>query len=249
MPLVARVTFVILVLSTFAAFFVAQRLKSEPPVINVPQITRYFSPNGDGKKDVSDIAFVIKVADEATVDVVNLDGDRVRRLIDSVPMQPNQWRRTSWDGKDDDGNVVPDGQYRLRVALRDEGRSAIVQKTMRVDTKAPTPAGVHRWPVLDVETAGRTSSPRATARSTSTSRAVPALRDDLPRLPHRPGRAEAGRPLPAQRPPRALGRARRRQAAGPGRLPHPGAGQRPGGQRGLSADGVRAGRRDGPSRA
>ena len=139
MPLVARVTFVILVLSTFAAFFVAQRLKSEPPVINVPQITQYFSPNGDGKKDVSDIAFVIKVADEATVDVVNLDGDRVRRLVDSVPMQPNKWRRTSWDGKDDDGTVVPDGQYRLRVALRDEGRSAIVQKTMRVDTKAPTP--------------------------------------------------------------------------------------------------------------
>ena len=139
MPLVARVTFVILVLSTFAAFFVAQRLKSEPPVINVPQITQYFSPNGDGKKDVSDIAFYIKVADEATVDVVNLDGDRVRRLVDSVPMQPNKWRQMSWDGKADDGTVVPDGQYRLRVSLRDEGRSAIVQKTMRVDTKAPTP--------------------------------------------------------------------------------------------------------------
>lgn len=139
MPLVARVTFVVLVLATFAAFFVAQRLKSEPPVINVPRITQYFSPNGDGKKDVSDIVVSIKVADEATVDVVNLDGDRVRRLIDSVPMQPNRWRRTVWDGKGDDGQVVPDGQYRLRVALRDEGRSAIVQKTMRVDTKAPTP--------------------------------------------------------------------------------------------------------------
>ncbi len=61
MPLVARITFVVLVLATFAAFFVAQRLKSEPPVIEVPQITRSFSPNGDGKRDVSRIAVVVKV--------------------------------------------------------------------------------------------------------------------------------------------------------------------------------------------
>jgi hypothetical protein len=32
---------------------------------------------------------------------------------------------------------VPDGQYRLRVSLRDEGRSATIQRTMTVDTKAP----------------------------------------------------------------------------------------------------------------
>jgi hypothetical protein len=139
MPLVALVTFVALVLATFAAFFVAQRLKSEPPVINVPRITTAISPNGDGARDVSNIALFLKVADEATVDVVNLDGDRLRRLVDSVPMQPNRWRRMTWDGRGDDGRVVPDGQYRLRVALRDEGRSAIVQKTMTVDTKAPTP--------------------------------------------------------------------------------------------------------------
>ncbi|MDA0171050.1 hypothetical protein OJ998_18240 [Solirubrobacter taibaiensis] len=139
MPLVARVTFVVLVLSTFAAFFVAQRLKSEPPVINVPQITTSFSPNGDGNRDVSKIAVFLKVDDEATVDVVNLDGDRVRRLADSVPMRAGRWQQLTWDARGDDGAVVPDGQYRLRVALRDEGRSAIVQKTMTVDTKAPSP--------------------------------------------------------------------------------------------------------------
>jgi hypothetical protein len=151
MPLVARITFVVLVLATFAAFFVAQRLKSEPPVISVPQIAKFFSPNGDGNKDVNRIAVVLKVADDATVDVVNLDGDRVRRLVDSVPMRPNRWLRMEWDGKGDDGAVVPDGQYRLRVALRDEGRSAIVQKTMRVDTKAPTPEVCIGGPCNDPE--------------------------------------------------------------------------------------------------
>ncbi len=35
MTLVARVTFLVLVGATFSAFFVAQRLKSAPPVIDV----------------------------------------------------------------------------------------------------------------------------------------------------------------------------------------------------------------------
>lgn len=142
MPLVAKITFVILVGATFAAFFVAQRLKSEPPVITVGTITTFFSPNGDGKRDVSNISVSIKVADVATVDVVDLDGDRVRRLADGVTMAPYRPLRLTWDGKDDGGAVVPDGRYRLRVALRDEGRSAIVQKTgttINVDTKAPSP--------------------------------------------------------------------------------------------------------------
>ena len=53
MTIVARVTFVLLVAATFSAFFVAQRLKSAPPVVDVRSITRYFSPNGDGNRDVN----------------------------------------------------------------------------------------------------------------------------------------------------------------------------------------------------
>ncbi len=136
MQLVARVTFVVLVGATFAAFFVAQRLKSAPPVLNV-NLTQYFSPNGDGERDTSRISLFLKKPDEATINVVNLDGDVVRRLASNVPMKAYSPYRTVWDGKDDDGVKVADGQYRLRVSLRDEGRSAIVQKTMRVDTKAP----------------------------------------------------------------------------------------------------------------
>ncbi|MDA0183520.1 hypothetical protein OJ997_24640 [Solirubrobacter phytolaccae] len=139
MTLVARITFVVLVGATFAAFFVAQRLKNEPSVITVGDITQYFSPNGDDKRDVSRISFSIKDADVATVDVVDIDGDRVRRLRESVSMAAYRPLRLEWDGKGDDGTVVPDGRYRVRVALRDENRSAVLQKTMNVDTKAPAP--------------------------------------------------------------------------------------------------------------
>ena len=137
MTLVARITFMILVAATFAAFFVAQRLKSEPPVIDVRRLTTFVSPNGDGRRDVSNISITIKKADDATIDVVTADGDRVRRLADAVAMRPHRPLRLRWDGRDDAGRRVPDGRYRLRVALHKEGRSAIVQKTINVDTRPP----------------------------------------------------------------------------------------------------------------
>src|SRR5689334_20073464 len=130
MPIVARVTFLILVGATFAAFFVAQRLKSGPPVIDLARTARFFSPNGDGKRDVDQISITLKSADDATVDVVSADGDRVRRLADSVPMSADRPLHLGWDGRSDSGRVVPDGDYRVRVALRAEGRSATVRKTM-----------------------------------------------------------------------------------------------------------------------
>ena len=80
---------------------------------------------------------MLKVPDDVTVDVVNLDGDRVKRLVEGRAVRAYNPLRLTWDGTSDAGRRVPDGQYRVRVTLRDEGRSAIVQKTMNVDTKAP----------------------------------------------------------------------------------------------------------------
>ncbi len=139
MTLVARVTFLVLVGASFSAFFVAQRLKSTPAIIDVGSIARYFSPNGDGNKDVNRVSIRLRVSDDATIDVVNLDGDRVKRLGENVPMTAYRPLRLTWDGSTDAGGRVPDGQYRIRVALRNEGRSATIQKTTLVDTKAPEP--------------------------------------------------------------------------------------------------------------
>src|SRR4051812_40089064 len=149
MPIVARITFLILVGATFAAFFVAQRIKSAPPAIDVGRIARFFSPNGDGRADRNNIAITLKRADDATVDVVAVDGDRVRRLADGVAMSAYRPLRLTWDGKGDDGRVVPDGDYRVRVALREQGRSATVRKTMTVDTHAPSSEVCVGYPCTD----------------------------------------------------------------------------------------------------
>ena len=80
---------------------------------------------------------MLKVPDDVTVDVVNLDGDRVKRLVEARAVRAYSPLRLNWDGTIDAGRRVRDGQYRLRVTLRDEGRSAVIQKTMNVDTRAP----------------------------------------------------------------------------------------------------------------
>jgi hypothetical protein len=131
--LVARITFLVLVGATFAAFFVAQRLKSSPPVIRVAKLDRAFSPARRPNK----FSVTLKVADDVTVDVVNLDGDRVKRLADAVRVAAHRPLRLQWDGTRDDGTRAPDGLYRIRVSLRDEGRSTVIQRTMSLDTKPP----------------------------------------------------------------------------------------------------------------
>jgi hypothetical protein len=132
--LVARITFLVLVGATFAAFFVAQRLKSAPPVITVASLNRAFSP----AEHPQEFSVSLKVTDDVTVDVVTQAGDRVRRLADAVHVVAHQPLRLVWDGRRDDGTRAPDGQYRIRVSLRNEGRSTVIQRTMTLDTRPPT---------------------------------------------------------------------------------------------------------------
>ena len=78
MTVVARVTFLVLLGATFAAFFVAQRLKSAPPTIRVKGLAVLFSPNGDGRRDVNRFSLTsAKAADDVAVDVVDASGGRV----------------------------------------------------------------------------------------------------------------------------------------------------------------------------
>ena len=45
--------FAVLVIATFGAFFVAQRLKNAPPVLSQLTVFPFFSPNRDGRFDVA----------------------------------------------------------------------------------------------------------------------------------------------------------------------------------------------------
>ena len=139
MSRLSRVVFLLLVGATFSAFFVAQELKSRPPVVKVTRVTEFFSPNGDGRRDVNEISVVVKDPDEVTIAVLDAEGERVRRLASNVSARRFQPVRVSWDGRDGAGRRLPDGIYRLRIGLRRQGRSVVSSKAIRLDTTPPRP--------------------------------------------------------------------------------------------------------------
>jgi len=139
MSVLARVVFLALVVATFSAFFVAQRLKGTPAVVRVGELTQYFSPNGDGRRDANRISVRVTDADDLTLSIIEADGDEVRRLLTAVPVEPYRVVRATWDGRTDTGARAPDGLYRVRVRMRESGRSVDVQRAIRLDTTPPRP--------------------------------------------------------------------------------------------------------------
>ena len=119
---------VALLVGTAAAFAVTERLKLVRSPIAAPEIDRVFSPVCDCERDEAAIAFRLREADRVDLAIVDGDGDVVRTLVRSRSA-PVGRLEASWDGRDDAGNVVPEGAYRPRVHLR----------TAAPDDRAPEP--------------------------------------------------------------------------------------------------------------
>ena len=139
MTFFARAVFVLLVGATFFAFFAAQRLKSAPPVAKLVGTARYFSPNEDGRRDTQRYGIQVQESDDVTLTVVDRDGNDVRRIATTVPADPDQPLRATWDGTGSDGRRAPDGRYLLRANLRKLGRAVTLHPGVYLDTTAPTP--------------------------------------------------------------------------------------------------------------
>jgi N,N-dimethylformamidase beta subunit-like, C-terminal/FlgD Ig-like domain len=137
--LFARAVFVLLVAATFSAFFAAQRLKSTPPVATINALTRHFSPNGDGRRDVATLRVRVRKDDDVTFAVVDDAGTEVRRLASAVPVQEERAVPVRWDGRTAAGAIAPEGVYRLRVSLRRGGRAVTLNPGFSLDVTAPRP--------------------------------------------------------------------------------------------------------------
>jgi hypothetical protein len=136
----ARILFALLVVATAASFFVAQRLKNQPAVVQGVRFSGAFSPDGDGRRDRLAISFRVKRSQPVTAEMVDPGGQTVRTLVSDRDVKAYQRTSMVWDGKGDDGRVAPDGRYRLKVVLPDEGRSIIVQsRSVQLRTDPPKP--------------------------------------------------------------------------------------------------------------
>src|SRR5215212_213487 len=136
-PLV-RAVFAVLVVATIAAFFLTQQLKGDTPlVLRFATKPAHFSPNGDAYRDSTEIGFDLSEPASVSFMVVDSEGTEVRRILTSRRLAGDAKHRFSWDGTGDDGNVVADGTYRMRVVRRDESRVIDSVKEIDVDTVPP----------------------------------------------------------------------------------------------------------------
>ena len=217
-PLV-RAVFAVLVVATIAAFFATQLLKSEfPLVIRFATKPAHFSPNGDGYRDETRVGFDLSEPAEVTFSVVDAEGNEVRRIVDEQTLAGDAKHRFSWDGRDDDGNRVPDGTYRMRVVRRDESRVIDSFKEIDVDTTAAERPARERGAVGDRTRRARAGAAREgpLRRPRQRGARVPRLQDGRraaalrgPPLPRHPARG------PGRRPARESGTARSAPAPTP----------------------------------
>jgi hypothetical protein len=125
----------VLIGATAGAFVLTEGLKLEPsPITKVSLQPKIFSPTCECDTDLTVLAFRLRKADRVTLAIVDKDGNLVRTLVGPVERSKGRFS-ASWDGRDEDGAVVPDGVYRARVHLRH--KTILMPNRIRVDATPP----------------------------------------------------------------------------------------------------------------
>jgi hypothetical protein len=127
---------VALLVGSVAAFTYTQKLKLERSPIGRTTFDRWLSPGCGCEQDTARLRFQLRERERIDATIVDADGERVRTLLtasdeDAGPVE------LEWDGRDDAGEVAPDGDYRVRVRMRDERRTIVIPVEVHVDTVPP----------------------------------------------------------------------------------------------------------------
>jgi hypothetical protein len=134
------VAVIALLTATAAAFAVTERLKLEDSPIQNTRIDKFFSPVCTACRPEARqvaIAFRLREEDDLSLDIVDSGGNVVRDDLASGHFIPRALR-FAWDGLDDEGRVVSDGLYRVRVMLEGEERTLEFPNEIHVDATAPS---------------------------------------------------------------------------------------------------------------
>jgi flagellar hook assembly protein FlgD/outer membrane protein OmpA-like peptidoglycan-associated protein len=112
-------------------------VKVAPPVVDIVVLENppIFSPDGDGNKDTLLIKLSGSVEDLWKAQVSDASG-RVVRTLKFEASAPKDW---TWDGKGDDGKVVPDGVYSFSISSTDRAGNSVSKKfdNILVNTQQP----------------------------------------------------------------------------------------------------------------
>jgi FlgD Ig-like domain len=152
------VGFAVLATATVAAFFVTQHLKVTTPLIagSPAPVPASINPidgrvcHGVSHRRVLVSFYLLHRSDDVDVYIVDQAGAIVRTIAQGRHMRRKA--RTpdgvfTWNGRNDDGQVVPDGVYYFRVALIHQGRTVEIS-----NSAGPEPITVRTIPPRPVVT-------------------------------------------------------------------------------------------------
>jgi flagellar hook assembly protein FlgD len=135
--------------------FVADWLRT--PDLTLSAAPLLLSPNGDQDHDALTATYTLSEDADMTVQVFNEVGGLVRTLAAGQAKAAGQ-HFIVWDGRNDLGQPVADGRYRLQVTAKGAIRSASQGVALQIDTQPPTlhlvnlPDGLRvREPALTVQ--------------------------------------------------------------------------------------------------
>jgi hypothetical protein len=125
-----------LLAGTAVAFATTQRLKLERSPVTGPRFDQIFSPTCRCTTDTAQLSFRLRQSDRVDAVLVDGRGEAVRTLASDLP-RPRGRVTFLWNGRNEEGEVVPDGRYRLRVHLRQSRRTILIPTPVKVDTEPP----------------------------------------------------------------------------------------------------------------
>ena len=127
---------VVLLAATTAAFALTEGLKLQKSPIYRTKVDEIFSPVCDCEKDAALIRFQLRERDRLDVAIVDGGENVVRTIVRNQDVEAGRIE-FGWDGRDDAGKVLPEGEYRPRIHLRRERRTILMPNPIQIDVTPP----------------------------------------------------------------------------------------------------------------
>ncbi|MEW6516079.1 MAG: FlgD immunoglobulin-like domain containing protein [candidate division FCPU426 bacterium] len=115
-----------------------------PPIITSLQVEpAWISPNNDGVQDETQLTYQVEdgAATQVRTRLEIIGPDAAVVLVNGIE-DAGQIHSAAWDGKDSQGTLALDGEYRIKLTAWDAANNpAVVEKPVYVDTAAPQAVG------------------------------------------------------------------------------------------------------------
>ncbi len=121
---------------TAAAFVMTVSLKLVRAPLDRVRVVPAVAPTCACRHDEARIRFRVRQPDRIDVLVLEEAGEAVRTLL-ADGYRSRGRARLVWDGRDDAGDVVPDGRYRVRIRFHEADRTIDIPSSIEVDTTPP----------------------------------------------------------------------------------------------------------------